>query len=135
VNRLPAVRLRIPASPSIGVVTFNGDQQRLIENQARRSDPSLEAHFDARQQRLGENAGAGTEAKHRRGVGCDLARDQVDVAIVLRWASRLSVEGVRFVPLVIKQAEDLKPLPLAAAWLRGARLFSLVYGCSINRCV
>jgi hypothetical protein len=31
---------------SIGVVTFNGDQQRLIENQARRSDPSLEAHFD-----------------------------------------------------------------------------------------
>jgi hypothetical protein len=47
VNRLPAVRLRIPASQSIGVVTFNGDQQRLIENQARRSDPSLEAHFDA----------------------------------------------------------------------------------------
>jgi hypothetical protein len=42
VNRLPAVRLRIPASQSIGVVTFNGDQQRLIENQARRSDPSLE---------------------------------------------------------------------------------------------
>lgn len=44
-NRLPAVRLRIPASQSIGVVTFNGDPQRLIENQARRSDPSLEAHF------------------------------------------------------------------------------------------
>jgi hypothetical protein len=37
---------------SIGVVTFNGDQQRLIENmldQARRSDPSLEAHFDRSQ--------------------------------------------------------------------------------------
>jgi len=49
VNRLPAVRLRIPASQSIGVVTFNGDQQRLIENQARRSDPSLEAHFDRNQ--------------------------------------------------------------------------------------
>jgi hypothetical protein len=29
---------------------FNGDQQRLIENQARRSDPSVEAHFAARQQ-------------------------------------------------------------------------------------
>jgi hypothetical protein len=28
---------------------------------------------------------------------------------------------VRFVPLVVKQAEDLKLLPLAAAWLRGAR--------------
>jgi superfamily I DNA and/or RNA helicase len=49
VNRLPAVRLRIPASQSIGVVTFNGDPQRLIENQARRSDPSLEAHFDLNQ--------------------------------------------------------------------------------------
>ena len=48
-NRLPAVRLRIPASQSIGVVTFNGDQQRLIENQARRSAPSLEAHFDGNQ--------------------------------------------------------------------------------------
>ena len=48
-NRLPAVRLRIPASQSTGVVTFNGDQQRLIENQARRSDPSLEAHFDLNQ--------------------------------------------------------------------------------------
>jgi len=45
VNRLPAVRLGIPASQSIGVVTFSGDPQRLIENQARRSDPSLEAHF------------------------------------------------------------------------------------------
>ncbi len=48
-NRLPAVRLRIPALQSIGVVTFNGDEQRLIENQARRSDPSLEAHFDGNQ--------------------------------------------------------------------------------------
>ena len=48
-NRLPAVRLRIPASQSIGVVTFNGDQRRLIENQARRSAPSLEAHFDLNQ--------------------------------------------------------------------------------------
>jgi very-short-patch-repair endonuclease len=39
---------------SIGVVTFNGDQQRLIENmldQARRSDPALEAHFDKNQTR------------------------------------------------------------------------------------
>jgi len=31
------------------VVTFNGDQQRLIENQARRSAPSLEANFDLNQ--------------------------------------------------------------------------------------
>jgi very-short-patch-repair endonuclease len=42
------------STQSVGVVTFNGEQQRLIENmldQARRSDPSLEAHFDRNQTR------------------------------------------------------------------------------------
>src|SRR6516165_9381989 len=37
---------------SIGVVTFNAEQQRRIENlldAARRSDPSLESHFDRTQ--------------------------------------------------------------------------------------
>ncbi|WP_407176383.1 DUF3320 domain-containing protein [Bradyrhizobium sp. STM 3562] len=46
-------RLR-SSDQSIGVVTFNGEQQRLIENlldQARRADPSLEAHFDRNQTR------------------------------------------------------------------------------------
>ncbi|MGY3581970.1 very-short-patch-repair endonuclease [Bradyrhizobium sp. USDA 4341] len=41
-------RLRSSAQ-SIGIVTFNGEQQRLIENmldQARRADPSLEKHFN-----------------------------------------------------------------------------------------
>lgn len=40
------------SSHSIGVVTFNSEQQRLIENmldQERRSDPSLEPHFDRNQ--------------------------------------------------------------------------------------
>jgi very-short-patch-repair endonuclease len=48
------VRRLKSSTQSIGVVTFNGDQQRLIENmldQARRSDPSLEAHFDRNQTR------------------------------------------------------------------------------------
>lgn len=44
---------RLKSSPlSIGVVTFNAEQQRLIENlldQARRSEPSLERHFDRAQ--------------------------------------------------------------------------------------
>ncbi len=46
-------RMRI-STHSIGVVTFNGEQQRLIENlldQARRTDPSLEPHFDRNQTR------------------------------------------------------------------------------------
>jgi len=43
------VRRMKSSTNSIGVVTFNGEQQRLIENlldQARRSDPTLEPHFD-----------------------------------------------------------------------------------------
>jgi very-short-patch-repair endonuclease len=37
------------STQSIGIVTFNAEQQKLIENmldQARRADPSLEGHFD-----------------------------------------------------------------------------------------
>ncbi|MEH2488687.1 DUF3320 domain-containing protein [Bradyrhizobium sp. AZCC 2230] len=48
------VRRMKTSTHSIGVVTFNGEQQRLIENlldQARRSDPSLEPHFDRNQTR------------------------------------------------------------------------------------
>lgn len=48
------VRRLKTSTHSIGVVTFNGDQQRLIENmldQARRSDPALEVHFDRNQTR------------------------------------------------------------------------------------
>ncbi|MGY8665415.1 DUF3320 domain-containing protein [Bradyrhizobium sp. UFLA05-109] len=48
------VRRMRTSTHSIGVVTFNGEQQRLIENlldQARRADPSLEPHFDRNQTR------------------------------------------------------------------------------------
>jgi very-short-patch-repair endonuclease len=48
------VRRLKASAQSIGVVTFNGDQQRLIENmldQARRSDPTLEPYFDKTQTR------------------------------------------------------------------------------------
>jgi very-short-patch-repair endonuclease len=40
--------LRAPDTHSLGIVTFNGEQQALIENlldQARRDDPALERHF------------------------------------------------------------------------------------------
>jgi hypothetical protein len=48
------VRRAKSSTDSIGVVTFNSEQQRLIENmldQERRSDPSLEPHFDRNQTR------------------------------------------------------------------------------------
>lgn len=51
----------------------------------------------------------------------NLVAAKLGLAIVPRSASRLAVAGVRFVPLVVKQADDLKILPLAAAWLRGSR--------------
>ena len=51
----------------------------------------------------------------------NLVAAKVGLAIVPRWTSRLKVAGVRFVPLVVKQADDLRLLPLAAARLSGAR--------------
>ena len=50
----------------------------------------------------------------------NLVAAKVGLAIVPRWTSRLKVAGVRFVPIVVKAAEQLQILPLAAAWLRGA---------------
>ncbi|TAJ86945.1 MAG: LysR family transcriptional regulator [Reyranella sp.] len=43
------------------------------------------------------------------------------LAIVPRWASRLGMAGVRFVPLASREANALDLLPMAAAWLRNAR--------------
>jgi DNA-binding transcriptional LysR family regulator len=51
----------------------------------------------------------------------NLVAAKVGLAVVPRWTSRLAVPGVRFVPLIVKQADTLKILPLAAAWLRGSR--------------
>ncbi|QFR34455.1 LysR family transcriptional regulator [Ancylobacter sp. TS-1] len=43
------------------------------------------------------------------------------VALVPRWTARLSVAGVRYVPLSFEGAQALNILPLAAAWARGSR--------------
>lgn len=51
----------------------------------------------------------------------NLVAARLGLAIVPRWASRFAVAGVRFVPLSVKEADDLRILPLAAAWLRGSR--------------
>lgn len=52
--------LRVPAPPSLGIVTFNAEQQSLIEDlldKARREDPALERHFsdDAKEPVLVKN--------------------------------------------------------------------------------
>ena len=51
----------------------------------------------------------------------NLVAAKLGLAIVPRWASRFAVSGVRFIPLALENAMDLKLLPLAAAWLRGSR--------------
>lgn len=43
------------------------------------------------------------------------------VALVPRWTARMSVSGVRYVPVSVSGAEELNVLPLAAAWVRGSR--------------
>ncbi len=43
------------------------------------------------------------------------------LAIVPRWTSRISVSGVRYVPLALARSAQLAILPLAAVWVRGSR--------------
>ncbi|MCA1373453.1 MULTISPECIES: LysR family transcriptional regulator [unclassified Bradyrhizobium] len=51
----------------------------------------------------------------------NLVATKLGVAIVPRWAARMAVTGVRFVPLRLRQSGPVGRLPLAAAWLRGSR--------------
>ena len=51
----------------------------------------------------------------------NLVAAELGLAIIPRWASRLAVPGVRYIPLAMPDAERLDLLPLAAAWLRGSR--------------
>jgi DNA-binding transcriptional LysR family regulator len=46
---------------------------------------------------------------------------RLGVAIVPRWTSRMTVSGVRFVPLRLKRGSSAGRLPLAAAWLKASR--------------
>lgn len=45
----------------------------------------------------------------------------IGLAIVPRWASRLAVAGVRFIPLEPLEGAAMSKLALSAAWLRGTR--------------
>lgn len=48
----------------------------------------------------------------------NLVAAKLGVAIVPKWTSRMAARGVRYIRLV---ASDMKKLPVAAAWTRGAR--------------
>lgn len=51
----------------------------------------------------------------------NLVAARLGLAIVPRSAARTTVPGVRFVSLATRHADDLRLLPLAAAWLRDSR--------------
>ena len=51
----------------------------------------------------------------------NLVATRLGIAIVPRWTSRMTVSGVRFVPLKLADGGPTGRLPLAAAWLRGSR--------------
>jgi DNA-binding transcriptional LysR family regulator len=51
----------------------------------------------------------------------NLVAADLGLAIVPRWASRMAVAGVRYVPLAMPESEQLRLLPLAAAWVRDSR--------------
>jgi DNA-binding transcriptional LysR family regulator len=48
----------------------------------------------------------------------NLVAAKLGVAIVPKWTSRMAARGVRYIRLA---ASDMKKLPVAAAWTRGAR--------------
>lgn len=50
-----------------------------------------------------------------------LVAADLGLAIVPRWTSRMTVPGVRYVPLKTRAPDTLGILPLAAAWVRGTR--------------
>ncbi len=51
----------------------------------------------------------------------NLVAAELGLAIVPRWASRMAIAGVRYVPLKTRPPDALGILPLAAAWVRGTR--------------
>lgn len=51
----------------------------------------------------------------------NLVSTGIGLAIVPRWASRLAVAGVRFIPLAPSEGSAMGKLALAAAWVRGTR--------------
>jgi DNA-binding transcriptional LysR family regulator len=51
----------------------------------------------------------------------NLVSANIGVAIVPRWTSRMAVTGVRYVRLDMAAGGVMNKLPLAAAWVRGAR--------------
>jgi DNA-binding transcriptional LysR family regulator len=51
----------------------------------------------------------------------NLVAAEIGLAIIPRWASRLAVPGVRYMPLDVQHMHRLNLLPLAAAWVRGSR--------------
>ena len=87
-------------------------------------DRSSRPHSHDLTMKLFERAGlkpAISQVAEEKQTIVNLVAAKLGLAIVPRWASRFAVSGVCFVPLAPETAQNLKLLPLAAAWLRGSR--------------
>lgn len=51
----------------------------------------------------------------------NLVAAEIGAALVPHWTSRMSVEGVAYLPLRDNEGNAIRQLPLAAAWVRGSR--------------
>ena len=110
------IRHKLASRSRLSVETL-ADQPLIVPE--RRSRP----HSHDLTMKLFERAGlrpAISQIAEEKQTIVNLVAAKVGLAIVPRWTSRLKVAGVRFVPLVVRQAEDLRMLPLATARLAGA---------------
>lgn len=62
-----------------------------------------------------------TQVAEEKQTIVNLVAAGLGLAIMPRWASRMAVAGVKYVPLTTKDPAVLGILPLAAAWLRDTR--------------
>lgn len=62
-----------------------------------------------------------TQVAEEKHTIVNLVATGTGLAIVPRWTARISVPGVRFVPLAVAPGRPLSKLILAAAWTRGTR--------------
>lgn len=51
----------------------------------------------------------------------NMVSNGLGLAIVPRWSSRMSIQGVRYIPLMTKSGGAIRRLDLSAAWVRNTR--------------
>lgn len=109
-NRHPFAR-----RASLSIADLAGQRLILPDRRSRPHSHDLAMH-------LFDDAGLVPNVAHiadERQTIVNLVAQRLGVAIVTRWASRMGVRGVAYVPLRTRPKSGLGRLPLAAAWALG----------------